>query len=146
MRRLNSFLLCVVVVLVVTGNVLAQEFYGEPQQQCRIDPLTGQRICTPVRSTVKAAAVVTGKVVSSVGAVITPNSVPLPMQPAQFYAEPAPVSYPVVQSYVAPAVYSPSVVTYSQVYSTQVSNGWSKSWSVVHGQPVRNVGRRILGR
>lgn len=143
MRRFNSFLLCVVVVLVVTGNLLAQEFYGEPQQQCRVDPLTGQKICTPVRRTVKAAAVVTGKAVSSVGAVITPNSVPLPMQPAQFYAEPAPVvSYPVVQSYVAPPV-----VSYSQpVYAAPVSSGWSKSWSVVHGQPVRNVGRRILRR
>lgn len=137
MRRFNSFLLCVVVVLVVTGNLLAQEFYGEPQQQqCRIDPLTGQRICTPVRSTVKAAAVVTGKAVSSVGAVITPNSFPLPMQAAQFYADPAAiVSYPV----------APAAVTFSQpVYAA--SSGWSKSWSVVHGQPVRNVGRRILGR
>lgn len=143
MRRFNSFLLCVVVVLVVTGNLLSQEFYGETQQQCRIDPLTGQRICSPVRSTIKAAAVVTGKAVSSVGAVITPNSVPLPMQPAQFYAEPAPVvSYPVVQTYV-----TPPVVTYNQtVYSAPVSNGWSKSWSAVHGQPVRNVGRRLFGR
>lgn len=138
MRRINTFLISIVVLMVVTGNVLAQEFYGEPQQQCRIDPLTGQRTCTPVRSTVKAAAAVTGKAVSSVGAVITPNSVPLPMQTAQFYAEPAPiVSYP-VQAYVAPPVHSAPVVQYSR--------GWSKSWSMVHGQPVRNFGRRILGR
>ena len=136
-RQINTFLLGVVVVLVVTGHLVAQEFYGEPQQQqCRIDPITGQKTCTPIRSTVKVAAAASGKVVTSIGAAITPNNVVLPIQPAQLYAD---VGYPIV--------HIPTVASYSQpMYSAPVSNGWSKSWSVVHGQPVRNIARRILGR
>lgn len=34
----------------------------------------------------------------------------------------------------------------SQPYSSPVSSGWSKSWHKVHGQPVRNGLRRLLGR
>lgn len=86
--------------------------------ECFVDPLTGRQVC-PLKKT--AAAV--GKTVVAVGNAITPNSVPAPMQASQVYSMP-------VQTYSAPV----------QSYS------WSKSWSKVHGQPVRNIGRRIFGR
>ena len=68
----------------------------------------------------KKAAAATGKVLQAAANVVTPNSVALPMQQYQHYSTPAPVQ-------------SQSV-------------GWSKSWHVVHGQPVRNGLRRFLGR
>lgn len=67
----------------------------------------------------KKAAAATGKVLQAAANVVTPNNVALPMQSHQHYALP----------------------------SQQVASlGWSKSWHKVHGQPVRNIGRRIFGK
>lgn len=83
---------------------------------CYIDA-NGRQVCP-----LKKAAAATGKVLNAAANIVTPNSVPLPMQPYQAYVEPQAV-----------------------VQSTQ-SYGWSKSWHKVHGQPVRNLGRRLLGK
>lgn len=130
-------------------------FNSASAQTCTIDPITGKQRCTPIRNVVNA---------------ITPDRVVSPIKPATFTVmESAPsqvVSNPVdltassgcncgplcncslqVQSPVAYSVpvatYSAPVVTYSPPVS-QVS--WSKSWTKVHGQPVKNLARRVVGR
>lgn len=106
------------------------------QTVCTIDPLTGKKTCTPVRSTVKAAATVVGSTVSKVGDIITPN------QSVNYGS--SGTSYQVY--------YSQPVTTYETVSygctgtSYATSNGYTKTWSRVPGQPVRNIGRRIFGR
>lgn len=67
----------------------------------------------------KKAAAATGKVLNAAANIVAPNNVPLPMQTNQVYATPV---------------------------ATSTSYGWSKSWHKVHGQPLRNFGRRLLGR
>jgi len=104
------------------------------QTVCTIDPLTGKKTCTPVRSTVKAAATVVGATVSKVGDIITPNH---------------PVSYG--SSGTSYQVYYP-VTSYESVSygctgtSYATSSGYVKTWSRVPCQPLRNLGRRLLGR
>ena len=102
---------------------------GLNAQQC--DPATGQ--CTPVKNLLSATAEVAGKTLNAVGAAITPNSVPLPTQSCNCSSQ-----SPVEQSYnwypVAASTPTTSV------------SGWSKSWHKVHGQPARNLVRRIFGR
>jgi hypothetical protein len=106
--------------------------------QCAVDPITGQMRCQPIKKAVAAV----GKTVSAVGAAITPDSVPLPVQYGQTYtilefAPSAPVeSSPVCSGYSTSGSFS----------TTSYSAGWSKSWHKVLGQPLRNVGRRLLGR
>jgi hypothetical protein len=96
--------------------------------QCLVDPITGQMKCHPIKKVLSTTAAVAGKTVSAVGAAITPDFVPLSVQYGQTYTT------PVVST------------GYSTSYSSGYSTGWSKSWSKVHGQPLRNVGRRLFGR
>lgn len=119
--------------------VLAVSILGSSANaQCAVDPITGQMRCKPIKKAVAAV----GKTVSAVGAVITPDSVPLPAQYGQTYtilefAPSAPVeSSPVCSSYSTSGSFS----------TTSYSAGWSKSWHKVHGQPARNLVRRIFGR
>ncbi len=107
----------IVFAVVLSVPCFGQEFLSS-EGDCYIDQVTGRQVC-PLKKT--AAAV--GKTVVAVGNAITPNSVPAPMQASQVYAVP---SY----SYSAPVQ----------------SYGWSKSWHKVNGQPLRNLGRRLLGR
>lgn len=109
------------VSLVLCVPCFGQEFLSS-DGDCYIDPITKRQVCP-----LKKAAAVTGNVVSKVGAAITPNDVPLPVQPMQSY------SLPVVP-----------VQPYQ--YQSSQSYGWSKSWTVVPNQPVRNGLRRFLGR
>jgi len=100
-------------------------------QDCYTVPLTGRAVCP-----LKKVASAVGKTVNAVGAAITPNSVPLPVQYGQAYAaacncSPEPVSVPV-----------PVVIH----QSAAPTGGWSKSWHIVPRQPIRNFGRRVLGR
>lgn len=113
----------VFVAVVLCVPAFGQEFLSS-DGDCYIDPITKRQVC-PLRK----ADAVTGNVVSKVGAVITPNEVALPVQPMQSYAMP---------------VQSVPVQTY-QYQSTQ-SYGWSKSWTSVPNQPIRNGLRRIFGR
>lgn len=122
--------------------VLAMTIFssGLNAQQC--DPATGQ--CTPVKNLLSATAEVAGKTLSAVGAAITPNSVPLPTQYGQTYSIPASQSCNCSQSTTPVQSYNWYPVAASTP-TTSVS-GWSKSWHKVHGQPARNLGRRIFGR
>ena len=113
---------------------------GLNAQQC--DPATGQ--CTPVKNLLSATAEVAGKTLNAVGAAITPNSVPLPTQYGQTYSIPASQSCNCSQSTTPVQSYNWYPVAASTP-TTSVS-GWSKSWHKVHGQPARNLGRRIFGR
>lgn len=108
---------------VVLMLVAAVMFGSTAFAQCSVDPITGQMRCQPIKKVLSTTAAVAGKAVSAVGAAITPDSVPLPTQYGQTYATPV----------------------VSSSYST-ISIGWSKSWHKVHGQPIRNAGRRLLGR
>jgi len=120
---LPLFMQLVVLVMVLSVGSIASA------QDCYTDPLTGREVCP-----LKKVASAVGKTVNAVGAAITPNSVPLPVQYGQSYAacncSPEPVSVPV------PVVHQSAVST----------GGWSKSWHIVPRQPVRNFGRRVLGR
>jgi hypothetical protein len=111
--RFAILFVCVVLCVPAFG----QEFFAS-EDQCYIDPITKRQVCP-----LKKAAAVTGAVVSKVGAVITPNDLALPVQPAATFAP--------VQTYQ---------------YQSAQSYGWSKSWHTVPKQPVRNLGRRLLGR
>jgi hypothetical protein len=117
--RFAILFVCVVLCVPAFG----QEFLAS-EDQCYIDPITKRQVCP-----LKKAAAVTGAVVSKVGAVITPNDLALPVQPMQVYS--------------AAATFAP-VQTYQ--YQSAQSYGWSKSWHTVPKQPVRNLGRRLLGR
>lgn len=129
---------------------LAMIFGSTANAQCIKDPLTGQMRCQPIKAAVSTTAAVVGKTVSAVGAAITPDYVPLPAQYGQTYSilelpvshSPVVVQSTPVQSQVATSIQS------SPICSTQSSSysGWSKSWHKVHGQPARNVGRRLLGK
>lgn len=99
-------------------------------QDCYTDPLTGREVCP-----LKKVAAAVGKTVNAFGAAITPNSVPLPVQYGQAYAAP-------VQCNCSP---EPMPVQAPAVVQQATSTGWTKSWHIVPGQPVRNFGRKILG-
>lgn len=109
--------------------------------QCSVDPITGQMKCQPIKKVLSTTAAVAGKTVSAVGAAITtPDCICGPNCQCDVGGTPCPCPrIAVVSTSVASSSYSPS---YSSIYST----GWSKSWHKVHGQPVRNAGRRLLGR
>ena len=115
------FMQLVVLVMVLSVGLIASA------QDCYTDPLTGREFCP-----LKKVASAVGKTVNAVGAAITPNSVPLPVQYGQSYAacncSPEPVSVPV------PVVHQSAVST----------GGWSKSWHIVPRQPVRNFDEESL--
>lgn len=104
--------------IVLVAAVLCVPCFGQEFLSSDGDCYIDQATGRQVCQLKKTAAAV-GKTVVAVGNAITPNSVPAPMQASQVYAVPSSA----VQSY-----------------------GWSKSWHKVHGQPVRNIGRRIFGR
>lgn len=143
MIKITSFLLLVAFLLCPV--------FG--QQQCTVDPITGQRTCQPIRKAISATTAVAGKTLSAVGNAITPDPSPA-RQTFTILDLPIVDSSPVVST--TPVVsYSTPVVSYSMAnYSPPVAvnsgsvvgSGWSKSWHKVHGQPVRNVGRRWFGR
>lgn len=129
--------------------LLAFSLFGSSAiaQQC--DAKTGQ--CKPLKNAVSNTAEFVGKTFSAVGAAITPNHVPLPTQYGQAYSIPVseqvqqscncqPAQAPVpAQSYT---YCQPSAVTTTSVTSAE----WSKSWHRVPFQPLRNTGRRWLGK
>lgn len=98
-------------------------------QQC--DPATGQ--CHPIAEFV-------GKTLSTVGAVITPNHVPLPTQHGQMYSA----------SQSCNCNQAPSEQSYNwypvAASTTTTSVIWSKSWTKVPNQPARNLIRRLRGK
>lgn len=119
MKQQNPILFCLLVIIAilsVASGAKASDFLSDGN--CYIDA-NGRQICP-----LKKAAAATGKVLQVAANVVTPNNVALPMQASQQYSSPAAVHYS----------------------SAAVSTGWSKSWHKVHGQPIRNIGRRLLGR
>lgn len=119
--------------------VLAFSLLGSAVNAQQCDAKTGQ--CTPLKN----AAEFVGKTFNAVGAVITPNSVPLPTQYGQTYSMPA-SQQSSCNCRQAPVEQSYNWYPVAASTSTTSVNGWSKSWSKVHGQPVRNIGRRLLGK
>jgi hypothetical protein len=124
-------------------------------QQCSIDPITGQRTCQPIKKVLVASASVVGNTLSSVGKAITPNPLATattdcicgPNCQCDAGGTPCQCPRPPVQSPVQSAAIIPVATFYSSPPVTFGSPaGWSKSWHKVHGQPVRNVGRRLFGR
>lgn len=136
-------------------------------QQC--DPATSQ--CHPVKNALAATAEVAGKTLSAIGDAITPDCICGPNcqcnaggTPCQCNATTKAaakstatqvIHYESSASSCCQATASPppvsSVQTFyatSHAYSTTTSysTSWSKSWHKVHGQPARNLGRRIFGR
>ena len=110
------------VAVVLCVPTFGQEFLSS-EDDCYIDPITKRQVC-PLKKTVAVAGIVASKV----GAALTPDSVAIPIHPSQAYSMPA------------------TTYSYAPVQSYQHQSGWSKSWHSVSGQPIRNLGRRILGR
>lgn len=153
--------------------VLAFSLLGTAVNAQQCDPKTGQR--HPVKNALAATAEVAGKTLNAIGDAITPDCVCGPncqcnaggtpcecsasstkpkatstaTRVSSYYessscCQASTSSPPPVSSVQTFYVTSPAYSTTS--YSNGYSSSWSKSWHKVDRQPLRNFGRRILGR
>lgn len=137
---------CLIVALLLCAPLFGQDILVEGS--CYTDPVTGRQFC-PIQKTVKAAASAVGKTAQAVANAVTPNNVALPMQHRQAYSV-LPAAGNCACGPSCNCAQQATVQTFETVQVVQTSTvqagGWSKSWTIHHGQPLRNLGRRVLGR
>lgn len=145
--------------------ILAFSLLGSAVNAQQCDPKTGQ--CHPVKNALSATAEVAGKTLSAIGDAITPDCACGPNCQCNAGGTPCECARPATEATTTRVSYyesssssccqapsSPQPVSSSQTFyaspaystSTSYSTSWSKSWHRVDRQPLRNFGRRILGR